>query len=113
MTGEADCGSATVIPFVLRSSLGDRLTWRERAEAIRWGEVMRSRGVRRVAVHHAPADDLGLGDFLLVYEEGLLWASWGVGLVAGSFEVWPQATMQTVGRFETLQEALDAILLRI
>ena len=113
MTGAADCGSATVIPFVLRASLGDRLTWRERAEAIRWGEVARSRGVRRVAVYDAPADDLDLGDFLLIYENGLLWASWGIGLVAGAFEVWPQATMQTVGRFETLREALESILLRV
>ena len=110
MAGVADGGSATVIPFVLRSSLGNRLSLRERAEAIRWGESMRRRGVRRVAVHDAPANDLALGDFLLVYEDGLLWASWGVGLVAGSFEVWRQMTMQTVGRFDTLREALEAIL---
>jgi hypothetical protein len=109
MTGETGGGSATVIPFVLRCSPGNRLTPHERAEALRWSEAMRPHGIRRVAVHASP-DDLALGDFLLIYEEGLLWASWGVGLVAGSFEVWRQTTMQTIGRFETLPEALEAIL---
>jgi hypothetical protein len=103
---EAERGPATVIPFVLRGSPANRLTLRERAEALRWGEATRSHGVRRVAMHDAP----GLGDFLLVYEDGRLGASWGIGLVAGSFEVWRQMTMQTVGRFETLREALEAIL---
>jgi hypothetical protein len=33
--------------------------------------------------------------------------------VAGSFEVWRQMTMHTVGRFDTLREALEAILLQV
>jgi hypothetical protein len=104
--------NAVVIPFPAPSRpVGNRLSVRDRIEALRWAETARAAGYTRVVLDTS-AEQLApeLGDFLLAYRGDANWASWGVGCVEDEFMLWRPATGATVGRFSTLRAALDKIL---
>jgi len=88
----------------------NRLGPRERIEASRWAMVAQPQGFTRVLIHDAGPDDADFGDFLLIYETGRDWASWGVARDARGFVVWRPGTGETIGCYRLLREALDAVL---
>jgi hypothetical protein len=99
---------STVVAFQPRPS--NRLGPRERIEANRWAMVAQPQGFTRVLIHDAGPDDADIGDFLLIYETGRDWASWGVARDARGFVVWRPGTGETIGCYPVLREALDAVL---
>ncbi len=84
----------------------------ERILMLRWADEARPLGVSAVRIHEPePGDDPEVGSFVLVYQKADLWAAWGVAMGANGYEVWRPGSGVTVGRFETLREALHAIRL--
>jgi len=102
---------AKVLPFVRRAPIVQAgLTVRERIAALQWADAARPYGVRAVHIHDPePGDDPNVGSFLLIYCDNALWARWGSSVGGGRFEVWRPASGATVGRFATLDEALETI----
>jgi hypothetical protein len=91
--------------------IANRLSMRDRIEALRWADIARASGYTRVVLDTcAEATEPDLGDFLLVYRRDAAWASWGVGCVEDGFMLWSPGTGATVGRFTTLAAALEKIL---
>jgi len=89
----------------------NRLSMRDRIEALSWAETIRQLGYTRVVFDtSAPELDPELGDFLLVYRRDAPWASWGVGCIEDGFMLWRPATGATIGWFPTLRGALENIL---
>ena len=89
----------------------NRLTMRDRIEALRWAETARAFGYTRVVLDTSAAPrEPDLGDFLLVYRRDAHWAAWGVGCVEDGFMLWCPATGATIGRFATLRAALEELL---
>ena len=103
--------NAIVIPFPPPSRpVGNRLSVRDRIEALRWADTAHRFGYTRVVLDTS-AEQLEpeLGDFLLAYRCNANWASWGVGCVDDGFMLWCPATGATVGQFATLRAALEKI----
>ena len=91
--------------------VGNRLSMRDRIEALRWADAARAFGYTRVVLESgAEPREPELGDFLLAYWRDASWATWGVGCVEDGFMLWRPATGATVGRFATLRAALEKIL---
>jgi len=89
----------------------NRLSARDRIEALSWADTVRQFGYTRVVLDtSAPDLDPDLGDFLLVYRRDAPWASWGVGCVEDGFMLWRPASGATIGWFPTLRGALENIL---
>jgi hypothetical protein len=89
----------------------NRLSVRDRIEALRWADLARAFGYTRVVLEScAEALDPELGDFLMVYRRDASWAAWGVGCVEDGFMLWRPETGATVGFFATLRAALENIL---
>jgi hypothetical protein len=66
--------------------------------------------LRRPRIHEPElGEDPSLGGFLLIYEDDDVWASWGVAVRPGSFELWRPSSGATIGWFDTLREALQAV----
>ena len=102
---------AEIIPFPTPPArASNRMTVRDRIEALRWSDTAAELGYTRVLLDTSDHDgDLELGDFMLVYRHGANWASWGVGCIADGFMLWCPQTGATVGRFKTLTGALERI----
>ena len=91
----------------------NRLSTRDRIEALRWAELARTFGYTRVIVEScAEALQPDLGDYVMVYRPDASWASWGVGCVDDGFMLWRPETGATIGHFATLGAALETILAR-
>ena len=91
--------------------IANRLSMRDRIEALSWADTSHRFGYTRVELDtSAPELDPELGDFLLVYRRDASWASWGVGCVEAGFMLWRPANGATIGLFPTLRGALDNIL---
>jgi hypothetical protein len=89
----------------------NRLSMRERIEAMRWAEMARGFGYTRVVLESCvEALEPDLGDYVMVYRRDASWASWGVGCVDDGFMLWRPETGVTVGLFATLRAALENIL---
>lgn len=103
--------SATILPFSLAKRRAAGLGMSERMQAMRWADAARRHGVRSVQFHEPePGDDPMVGSFLLVYRHEEMWAAWGVARRTGGYEVWRPSTGTTVGLFDTMNNALAAIL---
>ena len=88
----------------------NRMTVRDRIEALRWSDTAAEFGYSRVLIDTSEHEDrLELGDFMLVYRQGANWASWGVGCTRDGFMLWSPRTGTTVAHFGTLGEALNRI----
>jgi hypothetical protein len=102
---------AEVIPFpAAPARASNRMTVRDRIEALRWSDTAASLGYTRVLLDTSDHEgDLALGDFMLVYRQAANWAAWGVGCVADGFILWCPQTGATIARFKTLGAALERI----
>jgi hypothetical protein len=89
------------------ASVARRLTLRDRVEAIRWAETARARGVSRAAIH--TGGDAQIGDFILVYLTGALWASWVIGCKPCGYCVWRAGSGADIGCYPTLGMAFAAV----
>ncbi|HEX3349873.1 MAG TPA: hypothetical protein VHS58_17410 [Acetobacteraceae bacterium] len=99
-------GSAEIIPFPIRPK-HRRLDAQDRMVALHWAESAGRAHAARVAICEEPDPDIG--DFVLVYEDGRPWASWGVSREGARFVVWGASGPDMIGRFASMREALDAI----
>ncbi len=111
----ANAGISGVLAFPTRA-LGQgarmvhRFSMRDRITALDWACSDQSVGHSRLVFE--AAEDIGdseTGEFLLVYADGAAWASWGIGCGALGMTLWHSARGTTIGRFDTLSEALDRI----
>jgi hypothetical protein len=102
---------AEIIPFpapAIRSP--NRMTARDRIEALRWSNSAAELGYTRVLLDTSGQEGaFDLGDFMLVYRRGMNWATWGVGCTHDGFMLWSPRTGATIDHFPTLTEALQRI----
>ena len=86
----------------------NRFTVQDRIEVLRW-QADADRAAGRVAVcgPHS-ADDPEIGDYVLIYRRGEVWARWAVTREEGTYRVWCFADNRAVGAFASLHVALDA-----
>jgi hypothetical protein len=84
-----------------------RLTLRDRVEAMRWADAVRTLGVSRAAIHSG--GDPHIGDFILIYQAGALWASWVIGCKPAGYSVWRAGSGTDLGCFPSLGQALAAV----
>ena len=90
--------------------VSNRMTVRDRIEALRWSDTAAQLGYTRVLLDTSGQEGgVDLGDFMLVYRRGANWASWGVGCTRDGFMLWSPRTGTTVAHFHTLTEALTRI----
>ena len=100
-----------VVPFPGRLRFAYRMGVRERVDACEWADAAYHGGIARVVFHTGHAgDEPANGDFLLIYERGAEWASWGVAPDPAGFSVWRASTGVTLGCFATLKAALAAVM---
>ena len=87
----------------------NRFTVQDRIDVLRWQAD--ADGVPdRVAVRGPhPADDPEIGDYVLVYRRGEVWARWAVTREGTSCRVWCFADNRVVGAFASMHAALDAV----
>jgi hypothetical protein len=93
-----------------RPRLNNRLGPCERIETSRWAMMAQPQGFTRVLIHDAEDNDPEIGDFLLIYETGRDWASWGVGRDVRGFVIWRPGSGETIGCYPCLRDALNAVL---
>ena len=111
---------AVIIPFPASARpiapasvrpVANRLSARDRIEALSWADTAQQFGYTRVVLDADPGHrEPEVGDFLLVYRGDADWASWGVGCDEDRFMLWRPATGATVGWFATLRASLETIL---
>ncbi len=100
--------SATILHFRLRPA--NRMTRHDRYDVVDWADRAAEAGYTRVAFDSSGDDnDPELGDFVLIYGHGQMWASWGVGRRAGKYIVWRSADGQNLVIADTIREALAVI----
>jgi len=88
----------------------NRMTVRDRIEALRWSDTATELGYTRVLLDTSGQESMfDLGDFMLVYRNGANFASWGVGCTRDGFMLWLPRTGATIAHFSTLGEALQSI----
>ena len=104
--------SAAILPFPPPSQRPSRgLGVSERIQALSWSHAARRHGVRSLQFHEPePGDDPAVGSFLLIYCNDDIWAAWGVARRGRGYEVWRPGTGATVGLFDSMGNALAAIL---
>jgi hypothetical protein len=89
----------------------NRLGIRERIEALTWAAMVAGRfGYTRVRICDG-GQDPEIGDFVLIYEAGREWASFGVSRDDSGFSVWrTSGRAGSLGGFTTMRAALDAVI---
>ena len=103
-------GSAIVLPFARPPRPDNRMTARDRIDALEWASRAKGLGYTRVAFDNSAGDDEPeLGDFMLIYARDKMWASWGVGCCDGGFMVWRPADGTTISWHPTVLRALASI----
>jgi hypothetical protein len=102
---------AEIIPFPTPPArASNRMTVRDRIEALRWSDTAARLGYTRVLLDTSEHESgLEFGDFMLVYRQSANWAAWGVGCTADGFTLWCPQTGATVARFKTLGAAFERI----
>jgi len=87
-----------------------RFSVRERILALEWAEASRALGFSRLMIEPAAeCDDGEVREFLLIYTDDQSWASWGIACGADGLTVWQSAWGTTIGVFQSLRKAFDAI----
>ncbi len=102
--------TAVILPFVRPTRSGNRMTLRDRMDAMEWQNGARALGYTRVAYDSSATDDEPeLGDFMLIYTPDNQWAVWGIGCCDGGFIVWRPSDGVTLSWHSTMARALDSI----
>jgi len=106
--------SARIIPFARPVQPVNRMTSRDRIDALEWAETGRAAGYTRIAFDSsASGDEPELGDFMLIYKRDAMWASWGVGCCDGGFIVWRPADGATQSWHPSIRLALASIPMEV
>jgi hypothetical protein len=89
---------------IYRFSIIDRLT------AHGWAQAGGELGYTRLAFEPAAEiDGASHGEYLLIYPRDSAWSAWGIGCDTEGFTLWHAPRGTTIGRFRTMQDALDRI----
>jgi hypothetical protein len=99
--------TANIIAFVPRQHRAGRMSEHDRRDAQSW--LARSTYAHVAFEPCSDRDNPELGDFLLIYRSEATWASWGVGCAGQGLIVWDSITSETLGWFQTMRDALNAI----
>lgn len=100
--------SGVVVVLATRRKPQNRFTVQDRIDVLRW-QVDAEGASARVAVHGPhPADDPEIGDYVLVYRRGEVWARWAVTREGTACRVWCFAENRGVGVFASMRAALEA-----
>ena len=108
-----DCPAlpGNVVPF--RPLRANAFTVRDRIEVLEWrasGPAQASGFARLDIYAEHPGDGQETCDLLLLYRRDEHWARWGAVRRADRVSVWFCADGVDLGRFETMRQALDALL---
>jgi hypothetical protein len=102
--------SAQVLAFPPPAPQRNRLTMRDRMEVLRWVERSDRHGFTRIVFDSATeCSGHEPGDYILLYERGALWASWGIGCADSRLTLWNAATGVTIGSYVTMVETLSCV----
>ena len=102
---------SNVVPF--RPHRGNGFTVRDRIDALEWQatRAAQASGLARLDFHaEHPGDGQETCDLLLLYRRDARFARWGATRRAGRIGVWRCADGTDLGGFETMRQALDALL---
>ncbi len=100
-----------VLAFPAGRADGSRFTMHDRLEICRWSDALRRRGCDRLVIHERmPSDPPEVGDYLSIYRAGQVWARCGVARQRTRILAWCSLTGEDIGPFDTLREALGAVL---
>lgn len=101
-------GNGVVVVMATWRKPQNRFTVQDRIDVLRW-QADANGAAGRIAVHGPhPADDPEIGDYVLIYRRGEVWARWAVTRDGASYRVWCFADNRAVGAFASLRAALDA-----
>ena len=88
----------------------DGFNMRDRIAALAWVERARAIGFTRLVFEEAGRTiEEDFGPFIMIYESCASWASWGVGCAGRGYTLWRSACGTTMGVYESLSAALDAL----
>ena len=76
-----------------------------------WRDAARTAGYDRMVIHSRDYGDAQeVGDFLSVYRRGQSWSRWGFARQGRFISGWCCLTSMDMGRFDSLNDALGAVL---
>ncbi len=102
--------TATILPFLARPVVDNRLTAQDRIDALIWESSANLVSCGRMIIHHRQhTDDPEIGDFISIYKQDSNWATWGVARRGRVVSLWRCATGADLGEFATVREALASI----
>ncbi len=102
--------TATILPFMPRRGVENRLTAQDRIDALVWESTVDPASCGRMIIHHRQHnDDPEIGDFISIYRQNSSWATWGVARRGAVVSLWRCATGADLGEFATVREALATI----
>ncbi len=100
-----------IVAFRARISASASLTLLDRMEVVRWHEQAQRFGYDRLVIHERLAGDPPeVGSFLSVYRRGEPWSRFGITRLGGRILAWCCVTGADIGRFDSVAEALMALL---
>lgn len=102
---------ARVLSFPAIRRSGTCFSTSDRIYAVRWVEQAHHLGIAHLVFDFAgdlmPEDQ---GDYILLYERGYPWASWGVSSTSRGCTLWRATSFRDVGHYATLATTLAALL---
>jgi len=102
--------TASILPFMPRRLVDNRLTAQDRIDALVWESMADIASCGRMIIHHRQHDDdPEIGDFISIYRQDSNWATWGVARRGHVVSLWRCATGADAGEFATVREALATI----
>ncbi len=110
MQSSLHLSTATILPFMPRRVLDNRLTAQDRIDALVWESTVDTASCGRMVIHHRQHnDDPEIGDFISIYRQNCSWATWGVARRGQVVSLWRCATGADLSEFTTVREALATI----
>lgn len=103
-------GPARVLMLPQRQAISLCFSASERIAALRWVEDVRSLGIARIEFDHGMLSGRDGGrDYVLIYERGRGWASWGIRCSRRGYALWHAPSFRDMGRYGTLGAALAGV----
>ena len=104
MCNDATVSTAEIIPF---RRPDNRFTTADRMAVARW--EARDHSVRLAIYNRRHDDPPEVGEFASIYPANGRWAAWGAVRQGQAINVWRSRDGRDIGRFETMNEALEAV----
>lgn len=108
--GRAGGTTAQIILLASYRQHGDQFTLRDRHEIATWRNAGVPTGARAVIHQTWELDTVSGTDFMLIYQPGHQWATWGMARQQGRLGVWRCATGVDLGFFATAAIALRSVM---